>query len=131
MATFDSNRFRPDPKKFSQKKIPTKLKRVAIKKKFKPTGEKILFEAIWNSRKHVSFIDENFLGNEAKTFFFAHVLPKGKYPNFRLLDRNIVLLTQEQHHQFDFMPRSEIINHPQWQKLFELEEKLKSEYKLI
>jgi len=71
----------------------------------------------------------------------SHVLPKGKYPLFRLRPDNIKILCHRLvadengkngcHNQLDGRPRSEIINDPNWQKFFELEEQLKEEYKSI
>lgn len=66
----------------------------------KPTGEKVLFECIWNTRPHKSQLSGKKIpyprpGN------FAHLLPKGKYPELRLVDINIVLLTTYEHFLFD------------------------------
>lgn len=69
---------------------------------------------------------------------FAHVLPKGKYSSFRLYKPNIVILChlivadetgQGCHNAWDFRPRSEIKDKPEWQKMFELEEELKNKHK--
>jgi len=72
-----------------------------IKKKEKPTGESVMFETIWNTRPRVSFITGLPLGMEARSFFFAHVLPKSTYPDYRLLMENVVLLTFDEHQKWD------------------------------
>lgn len=66
----------------------------------------------------------------------AHILPKGKYPKFRLNPDNIRILCfniqgNGCHSRLDARPRSEIIDKPEWQELFELETQLKEEYKRI
>lgn len=66
----------------------------------------------------------------------AHILAKGKYPKFRLNPDNIRILCfniqgDGCHSKLDARPRSEIINDPDWQELFELEEQLKKEYKKL
>jgi len=89
----------------------------------------------------------NTVGDEATTCFvcgiriavvthhnMAHILAKGKYPAFRLNPDNIKILCYNYqgtgcHSKLDARPRSEIINDPKWQKLFELEAELKEEYK--
>lgn len=67
---------------------------------------------------------------------FAHVLPKGKYPKFRLNPDNIRILCHDIygkscHHTWDFKPRSELKIDPMWQSMFELEEQLKQKYKQL
>jgi len=66
----------------------------------------------------------------------AHILAKGKYPKFRLNPDNIRILCFNIqgtgcHSKLDARPRSEIINDPDWQELFELESQLKEEYKQL
>lgn len=91
----------------------------------------------------------NMLGEEATTCFvcgipiaivthnhMAHILPKGKYPKFRLNPDNIRILCFNIqgtgcHSKLDARPRSEIIDKPEWQELFLLETQLKEEYKRI
>ena len=105
----------------------------------KASGEGILFKAIWDTRPHVSFISGVHLGDEAKAHFFAHLLPKGQYPKYRLLDRNIVLLSMEEHAMLDAGTEAHremyvkfmLANHGvvvDWNKLFTLVEELKQEY---
>jgi len=98
-----------------------------------PTGEKILFETIWNTRKRVSFLDGKLLGDCAYAWNFAHVLRKaqGHYPKFKLLDKNIILLTKRQHELYDDNVRNPeflIAKDARWKKVFELREELRDKY---
>jgi len=70
-----------------------------IKKK---TGEREVFEMIWNEREHKSFLSGKALGTFCVSYF-AHVLSKAqnKYPKFKLYKKNIILLTIEEHHLLD------------------------------
>ncbi len=75
-----SGTFKPCPK--PEKVIKEKK---AYKFKKKPTGEKNLFEKIWEERGPYSEISGQYLG-EFNICYFAHILPKGKnkYPLFKL-----------------------------------------------
>jgi hypothetical protein len=55
------------------------------------------FIGIWKKKPHVSEISGKSLGNEPLSIFFHHILPKEKYPEARLDEENIVLLTLEEH----------------------------------
>ena len=63
--------------------------------------QKDLFDKIWTERPHYSEFSGEELGEEAKSFFFAHVLAKGAYPNFKCYEQNIVLLTMREHMLLD------------------------------
>lgn len=110
------------------------------------TGEKYVFEEILNEREPVCFV----CGKSITLIMphnFMHVLPKGKgkYEEFRLYKPNIQLAcfyviaindgngnpTQGHHYDWDFKPRSQLRENPLFDKLFELEEELKEEYKKI
>lgn len=56
-----------------------------------------LFQAIWKKRKHYSEISNKWLGDEALSIFFHHILPKSKYPEAFLDEENIILLTFDEH----------------------------------
>ncbi len=91
-----------------------------------------MFQEIWKERPHKSFIN----GDEIKEFdvsCFAHVLSKAqnRFPKFKLYKKCVVLITREQHRMWDFTPHSELEKLPEWKKMFELEEELKQEYKLL
>ena len=92
----------------------------------KTTGEAEVFKRIASKRKHVSFVSGAKIV-QLTVSNFAHVLRKGNYPHYRLEEKNIVLLTASEHDLFD-NARHVIRDHPEWQKLFRLEEKLKAEY---
>ena len=136
--------FNPQPKQgMPPKKQPKPIKRSAIKKKFKSTGEKNTFHEVL----------DNLSDHEETVCYvcgipialvthcnFSHVLPKGKYSLFRNNPNNIKLLchrivadkdgNQGCHFSWDFKPRSELKGDG-WEKMFELEEELKQEYKRI
>jgi len=140
------SKFNPQPKQGPKpKKTPKPLKRSAIKKKFKVTGEKDVFHEV---------LDELNYEEETKCFVcglpialvthsnFAHILPKGKYPLFRLNPDNIKIMchsivsrinehtgkpTNGCHSDYDTKPRSEL-THEMWDKVWELHEGLKQEY---
>lgn len=103
------------------------------------TGEKILFETLFATRKHTSFISGLKIDDISHSNC-AHVLAKGqnKYPKFKLLDRNIVFLTVLEHHLYDngtieqrqkyaeqMIKVGVVVN---WKKLYDLRDELKNEY---
>jgi len=80
------------------------LQSPALAKKFKanvgksqPNKNHILFKKIWGERSHVSEISGDFLGTEALSSYFHHILPKNKYPEGRMDEENIILLTINEH----------------------------------
>lgn len=112
-----------------QSKKQREKQRLKPKKLKDATGELVLFQKLWNQRRRVSFVS----GEPIEYFSvsnFAHVLPKAKnrYPEFKLKEENIVLLTFEEHFLWDNGSRSDLRLKPEWKELFELEEKLKIEY---
>lgn len=134
--------FNPQPKKGTPPKKEKKpLKRSAIKKKFKVTGEGCTFATVLDNLSDmeetkcfvcqipIAYVDHN---------NFAHVLSKGKYPLFRLEPENIRLLchriiadddgNQGCHYAWDFKPRSELVGEG-WERMKELEAELKECYK--
>ena len=134
---------RTDEKYLSKKNEPKKVYSIKIKPKTDNT-EQILMNGIIATRRHVSFISGLNIDIVDDTTTYdncTHVLAKGqnKYPAFKLFDKNIVLLTKEEHHLFDNgtdlgrkkyaneLLDSGIIVH--WEKIFTLAEILKDEYK--
>jgi 5-methylcytosine-specific restriction endonuclease McrA len=94
--------FRPRPKpEPKEKKSPKPLRRTALKKKRKVTGEKALFEVIWGEREHICVNCMEYLGDEARTFFFSHIIAKKKEPRLRLIKENIRLLCLTCHTLWD------------------------------
>lgn len=55
------------------------------------------FLRIWNKRPHHSQVSMDYLGREPLSVFFHHILPKEKYPEARLDEQNIILLTLDEH----------------------------------
>lgn len=116
-------------------------KRLNSKKELKkPTGEKIMFEQIWDERPHKSFLSgdslDGYYGHESWYALFAHVLSKAqnKYPAYKLYKKNIVLLTPFEHHLLDHgteKQRSDYAteNKCSWDEIYKLKEELKNEYK--
>lgn len=56
-----------------------------------------LFLEIWKERKHYSEVSGDYLGGEALSTFFHHILPKSKYPELQYDKSNIILLTLLEH----------------------------------
>jgi len=137
--------FNPRPKQgMPPKKEKKPLKRTALKKTFKATGEKDVFESVLDNISDLEDTKCFVCGVRVAVVThsnFGHVLSKGQYPKFRLNPKNIVILchriiadkdgNQGCHFQWDMRPRSEIIDNPEWQELFDLETQLKEEYKRI
>jgi len=113
------------------KKVYKQLKKSPITYKRVPTGELQLMQSMWESMKeHISFIN----GEPIYKFSvsnFSHVLPKAenRYPLFKLYEPNIKLITYNQHFLWDNGSRDDLRKLPEWDKMFELEEELKQEYK--
>jgi hypothetical protein len=113
------------------------------KPKRKITGEKSLFDKIWDKRKHVSFISgislERYISSNRYVNLFAHLLSKKQYPSFRLKEDNIVLLTPREHYLLDngtdnqrIMYAQELLNQNiivNWTKLYKKKDLLKIQYK--
>lgn len=55
------------------------------------------FLSIWNKRPHKSEVSGDYLGSEAMSTYFHHILAKEKYPEACLDEENIILLTLEEH----------------------------------
>ena len=62
------------------------------------------FLEIWKKRKHYSELSGDYLGSEALSTYFHHILPKSKYPEACLDEENIILLTWEEHDQVEMDP---------------------------
>ena len=63
----------------------------------KPNKDHLFFKRIWKERPHKSEISGKSLGKEPLSVFFHHILPKNKYPEFRMDEENIILLTVDEH----------------------------------
>ena len=62
---------------------------------------KDFFLKIWATRPHRSEISGSYLGSEALSTYFHHILPKSKYPEASLDEENIILLNWEEHDQVE------------------------------
>ena len=56
-----------------------------------------LFQQIWKEKKHISEVSGKWLGSEALTIYFHHILPKSRFPEAMLDRDNIILLTFDEH----------------------------------
>ena len=97
------------------------------------TNELEMFKDIWISRPHVSE-----LSGRPLSYFsvanFAHILPKKRYPGYRLNPDNIILLHIEEHTLFDNGTKNQRAEYAKrypakWEMLYELREVLKKEYR--
>lgn len=81
------------------------MRRISDKQKQKLEEKKKLqeimhsiFMDIWRDRPHYSEVSGRWLGKEALTVFFHHILPKHKYRGEPMFDpENIILLTADEH----------------------------------
>lgn len=55
------------------------------------------FLRIWKKRKHYSEVSGEYLGKEASSGYFHHILEKNKYPELAYNEDNIILLTLDEH----------------------------------
>ena len=73
------------------------VKRDMFVQKTKIETMRNLFLEIWKERKHYSEVSGDYLGGEALSTFFHHILPKSKYPELQYDKSNIILLTLDEH----------------------------------
>jgi len=73
------------------------VKRDMFVQKTKIETMRNFFLEIWKERKHYSEVSGNYLGSEALSIFFHHILPKNKYPELEYDKSNIILLTLDEH----------------------------------
>jgi hypothetical protein len=105
-------------------------------RKTKKTGERALFESLWETRTKVSYLSGKDLSRTPDFLMlniFAHVLPKGKYPKYRLNAENIIFLDPDEHYLLDFGTEDQREkyakeNNCSWEDIYRLAEKLKKEY---
>tara|TARA_R100000742_G_C4270610_1_gene89347 strand:+ start:570 stop:989 length:420 start_codon:yes stop_codon:yes gene_type:complete len=89
----------------------TPLRRSAPKGKSSLNQDHLFFKEIWNKRPHRSEISGVYLGKEPSSAFFHHILPKNKYPQIRMDEENIILLTLDEHADVESdMYKFDIIN---------------------
>lgn len=124
--------------KYAENKTRTKTitskakKKKAYVYKRTPTGEKEVFQRIWEVACEEiggakSFVSGINLGGEGRSYFFSHVLPKGRFPAGRLDPENIVLKTLEEHELWE-NHQYKLIDDPKWRHVFKLKHKLLLKY---
>lgn len=82
---------------------PKRPRKISIKRRV--TGEKALFDQIWAKRMHVSYLSGKSLEQYCPYFYlnmFAHLISKRKAKELMLVEKNIVLLTPDEHYLLDF-----------------------------
>ena len=103
------------------KKAIPKTKKIlkGYKKETKTDEMREFFLSIWKKKSHFSEVSGKFLGNEPRTTFFHHILPKSKYPDIAFDEENIILLTWEEHQQVenDIYRYEEVNNRRKYLKL--------------
>ena len=62
-----------------------------------PNPMHVFFKQIWREREHCSELSGTYLGKQAMSTFFHHILPKEKYPQLAYDKSNIILLTLDEH----------------------------------
>jgi hypothetical protein len=104
------------------KKAKKPLKRTAIKKKFKKSGEMEIFKEIWEERPHVCQVTGLPI-HEFSVMCMSHVMPKSIASELRLDKRNIWIVLPSIHMEWEGGNR----NQPKFDKKRELFEQLKIE----
>lgn len=78
-----------------------KVRKPMKRSKRKPSGEGELFMEIWSERLHYCSNCSKYLGEEPRSFYFAHLKPKSTHPELRLDKNNISLMCLSCHTEFD------------------------------
>ncbi len=88
-------------------------------------NQKELFMHIWNSRPHVSELTENPLlpiSSDLWHWQFAHILPKGAYPSYKLREENIMLMLPDEHknqeHYEKFIQRRDELRRKYYKEIY-------------
>lgn len=113
-----------------------KAKNNGFVKKKKSTGELNLFNKIFDIGPKVCFVTGQSLQSKCyytknNTFhcLFHHVLPKSLYPEFRLYEKNIIMVLPNVHHLLETKAISDLIKTDlNYQKVIDLKTFLKSQY---
>ena len=104
------------------------------------TGEQELFNMMWNTSDERSFISGIDLGWIERTDYgrhplfynmFHHVLNKKNYPKFRLAEKNIIIISPQEHLDLHSLGRENLerkYGKENIDRYFDLVEKLKEEY---
>ena len=110
------------------------VKAVVKNTNFGVKGEAEIFNKIWDERSHVCEFTGEGLDQFIDTPFyfscFAHILPKGRFPLFKLNPENIRLVYPKFHTIVDQGTKADREKHPEWDFKYwdELIYQMKSEY---
>lgn len=128
---------RPDPVKGPRtvKEVLTTLRRQAMNRKRKVTGEMELFKEMAKERPHICFVTKqpvNIYNKDGRlnVSCFAHVVSKGSRTDLRLLKKNIVIVLPRVHEIYDKGNRQERVKMEQyegWHKLHQLHDEILEE----
>ena len=80
-------------------KVSPKRQLQIVENKVLLAQDKIFYKEIWDASPHVCGECGCYLGKEAMTTFFHHLIPKKVYPQFRHTPENIMILCTEHHYQ--------------------------------
>lgn len=98
-----------------------------FKAKRKRTGEGEVFMRVWNERPHYCTVCTKHLSEPIRTYYFMHIVPKGRLPEARLDEENIALGCFECHRTYDQgLPQ----NNPLFGKLLKKKEEIEQKYNL-
>ena len=106
------------------------VKQVSDKKRERNAVRDEFFRGIWESRPHKSEVSGKPLDykfGKHMYFVFSHVVTKAAYPALEYLSDNIVLMTREEHHTWEFS-RHKVEDDPKWKFVFDLHDKLIADY---
>ena len=93
----------------------------------KATGELELFKRIYEDRAMKCCITDEHI--EFDVNCFMHVLSKGAFPSYRLLEWNILMVKRRVHHLYDNEGRDKLLaEFPKAIVIYELKDFLKSKY---
>ena len=122
-------RHRPQPIKGDRtvKAVLTNLKKQAIQRKRKVTGEGELFKEIAQERPHICFVTGTPILHITH-WNFLHVVSKGSNPALRLLKENIVLGQRWVHDIYDNGDRAKLEKYEGYHKMIEIHDRLIREY---
>jgi hypothetical protein len=121
-------------KRLNRDKEKTQTKQKAIRPRSErgvkvANRDRSFFLGIWNKRPHFSQVSGEFLGHKFKAVFMSHVLPKSIYPNFRHYEKNIVLMSFEEHDAWGNSPKQDSEEFKEkFSTVLQLREELKKEY---
>ncbi len=120
---------RPQPIKGdrSVKAVLTNLKKQAIQRKRKVTGEGELFKEIAQERPHICFVTGTPILHLTH-WNCAHILSKGSFGALRLVKENIVLVQRWVHDIYDCGDRSKLEKYEGYHKMIEIHDRLIREY---